>query len=213
MFDARRGRNCLQWRPRCRGRRPGLTAPTGSETLVMRLEARQGVARYPLLETLRQYALDKLLARDQRVGSGVPAASFRRRRFPGGCRGRDGNGTPMPGEGGVHLADVRVVQAGAHHRGFEIVVADNLWNSLPPDECVLVGAQKPVALLGPQWLYPGSFSRASAFACASFSRSSGASPGSLNRASAFACAIFSRSSGARSRWSNQSSARRLSANG
>jgi predicted ATPase len=33
----------------------------------MRLEARQGVARYALLETLRQYALDKLLARDREL--------------------------------------------------------------------------------------------------------------------------------------------------
>ena len=145
----------------------------------------------PALEKLGECLQAIEAAAVQRVGFDVPAASFRRRRFPGGVVGGTAMGRPMRGERGVHLADVRVVQAGAHQRGFEIVVADNLWNSLPPDERVLVGAQKPVALLGPQWLYPGS----------------------LSRASAFACAIFSRSSGASSRWSNQSSARRLSANG
>ena len=35
---------------------------------------------------------------------------------------RERHKPPVLGEGGVHLADIRVVQAGAHHGGFQIVV-------------------------------------------------------------------------------------------
>jgi hypothetical protein len=57
------------------------------------------------------------------------------------------------GERGVHLTDIRVVQAGAHDRGFQVVVPDHLWHPLQPDERVLVGTQEAIALLGPQRLF------------------------------------------------------------
>jgi hypothetical protein len=59
----------------------------------------------------------------------------------------------MLGEGGVHLAHIGVVQAGTHDRGLQVVVPDDLRYALKPHKRVLVCAQKPVALLGPQRLF------------------------------------------------------------
>ena len=59
----------------------------------------------------------------------------------------------MLGEGGVDFADVRVVQAGAHDCGLQIVVANDLRDALQPNKGVLVCAQKPVAVLRPQRLF------------------------------------------------------------
>ena len=58
----------------------------------------------------------------------------------------------MPGEGGVELADVGVVQAAPDHRCLEIVMADDLDHAPKREEGVLMGAQEAAPVLAPQRL-------------------------------------------------------------
>jgi predicted ATPase len=67
---------CIR-RVRAASRKPRLAAEEVVDSLlqlvqkhlVMRIDARQGMAHYALLETLRQYALDKLLERDRELSA------------------------------------------------------------------------------------------------------------------------------------------------
>src|SRR5260370_26816372 len=112
--------------------------------------AHLGYRAVPALEVLGQRLQAVETAPFQRVGLHVSAASFGHPVFlwVAGPR-RQWHETPVFGECGVDLADVRVVQAGAYDRGLQIVVPDDLRYTLQPNKCVLVGAQKPVAFLGP----------------------------------------------------------------
>ena len=58
----------------------------------------------------------------------------------------------MPGEGRVDVVRVRIVEAGADHRGLEIVVAYDLEHAPEVEEGVLVAAQEGLELLVPDRL-------------------------------------------------------------
>jgi hypothetical protein len=82
----------------------------------------------PALEILGQCLQTVEAAAFQRVGFHVAAASFGHPvlLWVAGPRPQ-WHETPVLAEGGVDLADIRVVQTCADDRGLQIVVPDNLW--------------------------------------------------------------------------------------